>query len=68
MKQSPSLDVHITGWAHSRFGKLPATLEELVVEVTREALASAQIEPSDIFSTPTTSTLRATPARRARTP
>jgi acetyl-CoA C-acetyltransferase len=42
------LDVHITGWAHSRFGKLPSSLEELVVEVTTGALASAEIEASDI--------------------
>lgn len=45
---SQSLNVHITGWAHSRFGKLSSTLEDLVVEVTREALASAEVEPSDI--------------------
>ncbi len=45
---SSSTDVHITGWAHSRFGKLPDSLEELVVQVTRDALASAEVEPSDI--------------------
>lgn len=48
MNQSSPLDVHITGWAHSRFGKLSSTLEQLVVEVTREALASAEVDPSDI--------------------
>ncbi|XRQ08600.1 thiolase domain-containing protein [Actinomadura welshii] len=47
MNTSP-LDIRITGWAHSRFGKLPTGLEELVVEVTREALASAEVDPSDI--------------------
>lgn len=48
MNQTSPLDIHISGWAHSRFGKLSSTLEELVVEVTREALTSAEIEPSDI--------------------
>ena len=43
-----SLNAHITGWAHTRFGKLSATLEELVVEVTRGALASAELEASEI--------------------
>lgn len=45
---STPLDVRITGWAHSRFGKLPSTIEELVVEVTGEALASAEVDASDI--------------------
>ena len=48
MNQESPLDVRITGWAHSRFGKLPATVEELVVEVTQGALASAEIDASDI--------------------
>ena len=43
-----AMDVHITGWAHSRFGKLPATVEDLVVEVARGALASAEIDAADI--------------------
>ena len=48
MNQGPPLDVRITGWAHSRFGKLPDTVEELVVEVTRDALASAEVDAADI--------------------
>jgi acetyl-CoA C-acetyltransferase len=48
MTGTSALDVHITGWAHSRFGKLPSTLEELVVEVTTDALTSAELEASDI--------------------
>jgi len=38
----------LTGWAHSRFGKLPETLEELVVGVAREAIADAGLEPGQI--------------------
>lgn len=39
----------IVGWAHSRFGKLEgATLESLIVEVTREAIAHAGIGPEDV--------------------
>jgi acetyl-CoA C-acetyltransferase len=48
MTSTSSLDVHITGWSHSRFGKLASTLEELVVDATREALASAEIEPLEV--------------------
>ncbi|MEF2978964.1 thiolase domain-containing protein [Subtercola sp. YIM 133946] len=48
MTSSSLTDVHITGWAHSAFGKLPSTLEELVVEVTRNALASAEVDATDI--------------------
>lgn len=39
----------IVGWAHSRFGKLEgATLESLIVDVTREAIAHAGIGPEDV--------------------
>lgn len=33
--------VYIIGTGHSRFGKLPGTLEDLITEVTQEALADA---------------------------
>jgi acetyl-CoA C-acetyltransferase len=37
------------GWSHSRFGKLhDRDLESLIVEVTRNALAHAGVEPGDI--------------------
>lgn len=42
-------DVLLTGWAHSRFGKLPdLTLEDLIVSVSTEAIASAGLEPEQI--------------------
>jgi acetyl-CoA C-acetyltransferase len=40
--------VTIVGWGHSRFGKLDATLEELIVSVSREALSHAAIPPAEI--------------------
>ncbi|MCW1931756.1 thiolase domain-containing protein [Pararhodobacter zhoushanensis] len=42
------IQTYITGTGHSRFGKLSATLEELITEVTREALADAGLQGSDI--------------------
>lgn len=42
-------DILITGWGHSRFGKLEdETLESLVVGVGRDAIAAAGLEPRDI--------------------
>ena len=42
-------DVLLTGWGHSRFGKLPdETLESLIVQVAREAIESSGIEARDI--------------------
>ncbi|HEY1530109.1 MAG TPA: acetyl-CoA acetyltransferase [Galbitalea sp.] len=42
-------DVLLTGWGHSRFGKLAdETLESLIVQVARQAIASAGIEAKDI--------------------
>ena len=42
-------DVLLTGWAHSRFGKLvDDTLESLIVRVTTEAIAHAGIEARDV--------------------
>jgi acetyl-CoA C-acetyltransferase len=39
----------IVGWAHSKFGKLTDdTLEELIVQVAREALDHAGIGPEDV--------------------
>ena len=42
-------DVLITGWGHSRFGKLSEeTLESLIVQVAGQALAHAGLEPRDV--------------------
>lgn len=42
-------DVLLTGWGHSRFGKLTEeTLESLIVQVSTEAIANAGIEPGQI--------------------
>ena len=42
-------DVLMTGWGHSRFGKLTDdTLESLIVQVASEAIANAGVEPSQI--------------------
>ncbi|WP_104163701.1 acetyl-CoA acetyltransferase [Cryobacterium sp. N22] len=42
-------DVLLTGWGHSRFGKLTDdTLESLIVQVTREAIQNAGIDAAEI--------------------
>lgn len=42
-------DVLLTGWGHSRFGKLTdETLESLIVQVATEAISNAGIEPGQI--------------------
>ena len=42
-------DVLITGWGHTRFGRLDdESLESLVVTAAREALASAAVEPGQV--------------------
>ncbi|MEV7134392.1 acetyl-CoA acetyltransferase [Arthrobacter sp. NPDC093128] len=42
-------DVLLTGWGHSRFGKLTdETLESLIVQVASEAIGNAGIEPGQI--------------------
>ena len=42
-------DVLLTGWGHSRFGKLAdETLESLIVSVATEAIANAGIEPGQV--------------------
>ncbi|WP_285314318.1 acetyl-CoA acetyltransferase [Pseudarthrobacter sp. fls2-241-R2A-168] len=42
-------DVLLTGWGHSRFGKLvDETLESLIVQVATEAIRNAGIEPGQI--------------------
>ncbi|MDQ0278883.1 acetyl-CoA C-acetyltransferase [Arthrobacter silviterrae] len=42
-------DVLLTGWGHSQFGKLgDETLESLIVQVSREAIDNAGIEPAQI--------------------
>jgi acetyl-CoA C-acetyltransferase len=42
-------DVLLTGWGHSRFGKLSdETLESLIVQVATEAIGNAGIEPGQI--------------------
>lgn len=43
------MDTHITGWAHSRFGKLEGEdVESLITGVAREAIAHAGLEPGEI--------------------
>jgi acetyl-CoA C-acetyltransferase len=42
-------DVLLTGWGHSRFGKLAdETLESLIVQVATEAITNAGIEPGQV--------------------
>ncbi|AOT03318.1 acetyl-CoA acetyltransferase [Arthrobacter sp. U41] len=42
-------DVLLTGWGHSRFGKLTdETLESLIVQIATEAIGNAGIEPGQI--------------------
>lgn len=41
-------EVFITGSGHTRFGRLEANLEELIVEAAQEALQEAQIEAVEI--------------------
>jgi acetyl-CoA C-acetyltransferase len=48
VKDQFGTDILLAGWSHSAFGKLQADLEELIVEVSREAIARANLDPSDI--------------------
>lgn len=49
LKEQFGKDVLLTGWGHSRFGKLTEeTLESLIVQVAAEAIGSAGIEPGQI--------------------
>lgn len=49
LKEQFGKDVLITGWGHSRFGKLvDETLESLIVQVATDALSTAGVEPSQI--------------------
>lgn len=49
LKDQFGKDVLLTGWGHSRFGKLSEeTLESLIVEVATEAIGNAGIEPGQI--------------------
>jgi acetyl-CoA C-acetyltransferase len=49
LKDQFGTDVLLTGWGHSRFGKLAdETLESLIVQVSREAIESSGIEAADI--------------------
>ena len=42
-------DVLLTGWGHSKFGKLPdETLESLIVSVATEAIGNAGIDPGQV--------------------
>ena len=42
-------DVLLTGWAHSRFGRLESeTLESLILQVASDAIASSGFAPADI--------------------
>lgn len=49
LKEQFGKDVLLTGWGHSRFGKLTdETLESLIVQVSVEAISNAGIEPGQI--------------------
>ena len=49
LKEQFGKDVLITGWGHSRFGKLADdTLESLIVQVATDAISTAGIEPGQI--------------------
>ena len=49
LKEQFGRDVLLTGWGHSRFGKLTdETLESLIVQVAAEAIGNAGIEPGQI--------------------
>jgi acetyl-CoA C-acetyltransferase len=49
LKEQFGKDVLLTGWGHSRFGKLTdETLESLIVQVAAEAISNAGIEPGQI--------------------
>jgi len=42
-------DILLTGWGHSQFGKLESeTLESLIVQVSRDAIAASGLAPGDI--------------------
>ncbi|RAX46433.1 thiolase domain-containing protein [Arthrobacter sp. AQ5-06] len=49
LKEQFGKDVLLTGWGHSRFGKLTdETLESLIVQVATDAITNAGIEPGQI--------------------
>ncbi|MGN7201184.1 acetyl-CoA acetyltransferase [Arthrobacter sp. SAFR-044] len=49
LKEQFGKDVLLTGWGHSRFGKLAEeTLESLIVQVATEAIGNAGIEPGQV--------------------
>lgn len=49
LKEQFRKDVLLTGWGHSRFGKLTdETLESLIVQVATEAISNAGLEPGQI--------------------
>lgn len=49
LKEQFGKDVLLTGWGHSRFGKLAEeTLESLIVQVASEAIANSGVEPGEI--------------------
>jgi acetyl-CoA C-acetyltransferase len=49
LRQQFGKDVLLTGWGHSRFGKLTdETLESLIVQVATEAIGNAGIEPGQV--------------------
>ena len=49
LKEQFGKDVLLTGWGHSRFGKLTEeTLESLIVQVATEAIGNAGIDPGQI--------------------
>ncbi|WP_311211508.1 MULTISPECIES: acetyl-CoA acetyltransferase [unclassified Arthrobacter] len=49
LKDQFGKDILLTGWGHSKFGKLTDdTLESLIVQVTGEAIKNSGLDPKDI--------------------
>ena len=49
LKEQFGKDILLTGWGHSRFGKLTDdTLESLIVQVASEAIGNSGLDPKDI--------------------
>lgn len=41
-------EANIVGWGHTKFGRLSGSLEDLIVEAAREAIAHAEVDPAEI--------------------
>jgi acetyl-CoA C-acetyltransferase len=41
-------EANIVGWGHTKFGRLSGSLEDLIIEAAREAIAHAKADPAEI--------------------